>query len=122
MEIRIRPADKEKIYSKVSLHLAENERFYTSVSFRTEESLLKVNRKFSGIRRAAVHQKKCKVQSEDGELKLRIILDRYSLEVFANDGEQVMSMAINTDQSAQGISFCADGAVEMDIVKYDLLE
>jgi len=45
----------------------------------------------------------------------------FSVEVFINDGEQVMSAVILTKQEAKGISFFADGAAKLDIVKYDLL-
>lgn len=58
--------------------------------------------------------------SETGELKVRLILDRFSVEVFINDGEQVMSAVMYTEQEADGISFFADGTVNMDVVKYDL--
>ena len=50
-----------------------------------------------------------------------MILDRFSVEVFVNDGEQVMTATMYTDQSADGISFFADGTVNMDVVKYDLV-
>ena len=60
------------------------------------------------------------MDSKNGELKLRVILDRFSVEVFVNDGEQVMTATMYTDQSADGISFFADGVVNMDVVKYDL--
>ena len=58
---------------------------------------------------------------EDGQLKLRIILDRFSVEVFVNDGEQVLSAVLYTDQEADGITFLAEGTVNMDVVKYDLV-
>ena len=61
------------------------------------------------------------MDSKNGELKLRVILDRFSVEVFVNDGEQVMTATMYTDQSADGISFFADGVVNMDVVKYDLV-
>ena len=61
------------------------------------------------------------MNSTNGELKLRVILDRFSVEVFVNDGEQVMTATMYTDQSADGISFFADGVVNMDVVKYDLV-
>ena len=57
-----------------------------------------------------------------GELKLRMILDRYSVEVFLNDGEQTVTATVLTDLSATGISFFAEGQVEMDIDKYDLFQ
>ena len=52
---------------------------------------------------------------------MRVILDRFSAEVFVNDGEHVLTATMYTGQSADGISFFADGTVNMDVVKYDLV-
>ena len=81
---------------------------------------MKIDRKFSGSRRAIIHQRRCLVNAAGGKLKLRLILDRFSAEVFINDGEQVMSATIYTDQAADGISFFADGKVRMNVVKYTI--
>ena len=51
-----------------------------------------------------------------------MILDRFSVEIFINDGEQVMTATILTDSAAKGISFEADGQVVMDITRYSLFE
>ena len=51
---------------------------------------------------------------------MRVILDRFSVEVFLNGGEQVMSAVIMTEQDAREIAFHAIGDVEIDVVKYDL--
>lgn len=51
---------------------------------------------------------------------MRIILDKFSAEVFVNDGERVLTATIYTDLAADGISFFADGEVTMDVVKYEL--
>ena len=59
--------------------------------------------------------------SRSGEIHLHVILDRFSIEVFVNDGEQVMTATILTDVNAQNISFLADGEAVMDITKYTLL-
>ena len=120
MELVIQPEDKEDIYKKFAVRFAQNDRYHTALSFRPYESVLKIDRKFSGSRRAHIHQRRCLVRNNKDELKLRIILDRFSVEVFINDGEQVMSASIYTEQAARGISFFADGKVKMDVVKYDL--
>lgn len=120
MELVLRPADQQNIYQKFAVRFAQNDQYQTSFSFRPRESVLKIDRKFSGSRRAIIHQRRSLVNSKNGELKIRIILDRFSVEAFINDGEQVMSAVIHTDQEADGISFFADGAAKMDIVKYDL--
>lgn len=121
IELTIRPVEEQNLYYKFAIRFAQNEKYQTSLSFRPRESILKVDRKHSGSRRAIIHQRRSKVSGEDGKLKLRIILDRFSVEVFVNDGEQVLSAILYTDQSADGISFFADGMVNMDIVKYDLI-
>ncbi len=121
MELTLRAEDKEKLYQKFAVRFAQNDTYHTAISFRPLESILKVDRKFSGTRRAIVHQRRSLVDSSDGELKLRIILDRFSVEIFVNDGEQVMSATLYTDPKIDGISFFADGNVTMDVVKYDLV-
>jgi len=120
MELNLRPAKEGEVYRKFAVRFAQNDRYYTSFSFRPRESILKVDRKFSGSRRAVIHQRRCLVADRGGELKLRLILDRFSVEAFINDGEQVMSATMYTEQAADGISFFADGTVCMDVVKYDL--
>ena len=121
IELSLRPGDGEKLYQKFALRFAQNDQYRTAVSFRPHESVLKVDRKFSGSRRAIIHQRRSLVNSRNGEVKLRVILDQFSVEVFVNDGEQVMTATMYTDQSADGISFFADGMVNMDVVKYDLI-
>ena len=121
MELTLRAGDANALYQKFAVRFAQNDQYQTSLSFRPRESILKVDRKFSGSRRAIIHQRRSLVNSKDGSLKLRIILDRFSVEAFVNDGEQVLTATMYTDLSAEGISFFADGLVEMDVVKYDLM-
>ena len=59
--------------------------------------------------------------SRDGSVKIRLILDRYSVEAFINEGEQTITANLYTDMGAQRITFNALGAVSMNIVKYDLI-
>ena len=115
------PEDKGNVYKKFALRFAQNEKFHTELSFRPDESVLKIDRKFSGSERALVHQRRCRVNGDADELKLRVILDRFSAEIFINDGEQVMSAVLFTEQEAKGISFFAEGAAKIDVVKYDLV-
>lgn len=61
------------------------------------------------------------VRPQDGAVKLRVIMDRYSLEVFVNDGEQAATMAIYTPLSAQSVSFeVVEGAAYIDVEQYSL--
>lgn len=121
MELTLRPGDADEMYRKFAVRFAQNGACHTALSFRPHESILKIDRKFSGSRRAIIHQRRSLVNSTDGQIKLRIILDNFSVEVFANDGEHAMSATIYTDPAADGILFYADGKVDMDVVKYDII-
>ena len=113
MDIRIRPEDAQAPYHKFTMRFAQDESCYSILSFRPHESLLKIDRKY-------IHQRRCQVAQKNGEIHLHVILDRFSIEVFINDGEQVMTATILTDPSARQISFEADGRAVMDITKYSL--
>ena len=50
-----------------------------------------------------------------------MVLDKHSLELFVNDGEQAASFVMYTPVTADVISFEAEGEVLMDVDKYDLV-
>lgn len=120
MTVHIRPADVNNLYKRFEIKFADNGKAYSTITFEPDDSIVKIDRKHSGSRRAIVHQRRCSVKKQAGEITLRLILDRYSAELFINDGEQVMSMAIFTDYRADGISFKAVGEVSMDVTMHEL--
>ena len=75
---------------------------------------------FSGTRRAILNQAQCRIDTDVTDLNLRILLDRYSAEVFIEDGRKVMTATMYTIESADRITFHADGAVKIDVTKYEL--
>ncbi|QTE67984.1 glycoside hydrolase family 32 protein [Clostridiales bacterium] len=122
MDITLRPADTENPFRKFTMRFAQNEKYHSDLSFWPYESWLQIDRKFSGSRRAYIHQRRCLVSDRQGEIHLHVVMDRFSVEVFINDGEQVMTATILTDSDARGISFETDGKVLMDITKYTLFD
>lgn len=62
-----------------------------------------------------------KVKDQDGKLRIRILMDLYSVEIFINDGEQACSSLILTETSAERITFRAEGTVQADLEKYDIV-
>lgn len=118
--IDLKPADEDHVYRKFTIRFAARGRYYTTLSFHPGDGIVKVDRKFSGSRRAIIHQRRMLLRHPSSSLKIRLILDRYSAEAFLNEGEQVMTVNLYTDQDADGISFSSEGAVSMNITKYDL--
>lgn len=120
MTVRIHPESKGH-YRKFEIRVAERDEHYTSIIYRPYNRTLEFDRSNSCTRRATAHERKYTVGDNNGEFKVRIILDRYSCEVFANDGELTMSHVFYTSQEADGISFLVyDGSATFDVEKYDL--
>ncbi|MBP3914247.1 MAG: glycoside hydrolase family 32 protein [Lachnospiraceae bacterium] len=113
-------ADRDYLLRRFALRFAKDDRFHTTLSFRPVESTLKIDRKFSGSRRAIIHQRRAKVSFPDGKLRLRVILDRYSVEVFIGEGEKVMTATLYTDIRADRVAFFADGQATLNVTKYTL--
>ena len=121
LEIELRSADPEQIYEKFTIKFAAGGRYYTMLSYHPRDQIMKIDRKFSGSRRAIIHQRRALVPSENGQIRIRLLLDRYSAEVFLNDGAQTITANLYTDIGAQRITFSAQGAVSMNLAKYDLI-
>lgn len=103
------------------LRLAQDAQYRTVLKYDPKDQTIELDRRRSGSRRAIAHSRKIKLKTENDELKLRLILDKYSIEVFINDGEQVMTMTIYTDLATKGISFYASGETCISVEKFDLV-
>ena len=119
MTVSVRPTGSER-YRWFRIRVAKDGEHETIIRYRPDQGTVKLDRIRSGLPRDIVHTRSFLVRPGDGEIKLRIVLDRYSLEVFANDGEQAASAVIYTRQEADAITFEAGGAAMMDVEKYDL--
>lgn len=122
LEIEIAAADPSAPYHQFTIGLAVDDTHHTDVTYLPEEALLLVDRRHAGTRRALAHVSSARVtpQGETRAIRLRIILDRYSAEIFVNDGEQVLTTTFYTEQTADRITFSARGTVQLSISKYDL--
>ena len=47
-------------------------------------------------------------------------MDRYTIEVFVNDGKQAMTTLIYTDLKAQGIVFSSDGKAVFSVEQHPI--
>lgn len=114
--LTIRPGADTNAFT---IRFAEDEQHYTSLTYCPREGVLKLDRRFSGSRQGTIHQREC-VVGQRSELKLRLVLDRFSAEAFVGEGEKAMTAIFFTDLAADGISFVSDGTSSLDVEKYDL--
>lgn len=121
LTVTVRPASPSSLYQCFKLHLAKDGEHETIIRYKPECSTVRVDRTRGGFPHDIVHVRDFLAAQRQGEIKLRVILDRYSLELFVNDGEQAASFVLYTPVSASSISFETDGAVLLDVEKYDLI-
>lgn len=116
LTVQVQPGD----YRSFTIKLAADPEYHTSLTYEPHSSLLTLDRSYAGSRADIVHSRSCKVRPQGGALKLRILMDKNSIEVFANDGEQTMTVWIYTPQTADQITFAADGEVTASVEQYEL--
>ena len=115
--------DIEKIDAKECIiYLASNHRYNSFIKINFKKKTLKFSRRFSGLIKDAVDERKIDVNIKSGKLSLSILLDRFSVEIFVNGGKEVLSSRIYTPAEANEISFIADGEVRVDACKRDIVE
>ena len=120
MTVTVQPIGKDS-YRWFRIRVAKDGEHETIIRYRPDQGTVKIDRTRSGLPHDIVHTRSFFVHDRGGEIKLRIILDRFSLEVFVNDGEQAASAVIYTRQEADAISFEAGGAALMNVEKYGLV-
>ncbi len=109
---------------RITIQCAKGHGCYTSLVLEytgAGTGRLTLDRTNSGTRRALRHTSSCDVSFDpDAGLSLRLILDRFSMEAFIEGGRRVLSAAIYTEPSAEGITFAADGEAILDLDFYQL--
>ena len=121
MTLTIRPWKAEAMYRYFWIKVASNGEDYTSIRFKPGTDTVRVDRTHSGFPHDILNVRDFQVHPDGGNLKLRIVMDRNSMELFLNDGEQAASFILYTPQEASSISFRAEGMAVIDVEKYDLV-
>lgn len=105
-------------FEKLSIQIAHNAEYTSCFTYNQKEQSIAFDRTYSGMRRDAVSQRKMKIDNPQSTLKLRLILDKYSAELFVNDGYQTFSATFYTPLEADEIVFRCDGKAIINIEKY----
>ncbi|MGC5410136.1 GH32 C-terminal domain-containing protein, partial [Streptomyces sp. DT225] len=75
---------------------------------RTRSGAVDFSDTFAGVQRAPLH-------AVNGKVKLRIVVDWSSVEVFGGDGEAVITDQVFPDPSSRGVEvFAENGSVKLD--------
>ena len=107
-------------YDNFEISFACGGDYRVSCNYNKNTKILRYDRKYSGLRRDIICEREIKIYNEKENVKLRFLLDKYSAEIFINDGEQVFSALHITPLEADGIEFYCDGYVSVNIEKYEV--
>lgn len=117
LTVDVKPGD----YERFEIDLAWDEEHRTILYYEPKTGVLTFDRTWAGGQiHDAITSRSCYVDSREGEIHLRIVMDKYAVEIFANGGEQAMSCLTYTDLAAQGIRFGAKGRAEFSAVWHEL--
>lgn len=104
----------------VGIRFAADTECFTQMIFDPVKSTITIDRSASGQSEEITAKRTIKVSDRGGALSLRVLIDRWSAEIFINGGEQVASLTFYTDFRAQDIAFRAEGRALIELTKYTI--
>lgn len=107
-------------YKEFTISFAKNESYVTSFRYDRASQKIEFDRTYSDMTRDAVSKRAMKIKKPEKTLKLRMLFDRFSVELFVNDGAQVFSATYYTPLDAKDIVFTCDGTVVVNVEKYEI--
>ncbi len=100
--------------TKFGLSILKNDDCETLIYYDKEQGQLIFDRTNSGIvSKDREHIKKIDVDLIQNQLKLRVFIDRISVEIFVNDGEYVLSSTVFPLEDASSIEFFSDDGIQL---------
>ncbi len=82
--------------------------------------MLSFDRRQSGSGIEGLNYREMPVPLKDGKLSLRILMDTYSVELFAQQGAHTMTSTVYADLTSTQVEFASDKEVKLTINKWDL--
>ena len=121
LEVEIAPHEVgAAFYREFTIDFAKDNDHFIRLSYKPARSLITIDRSHSGQCSEITARRSYRAAYADGSLSLRILIDKWSAEVFVNGGEQAMSLTYYTPVDAEGITFSADGSIAMDVTAYHI--
>lgn len=107
-------------YSELELRVAAKLDIYTSIIYRPADNTVTFDRSNAGMTCDVIAVRTMQVADRNGAIRLHLLQDLYTLELFVNDGEQAMSCLILTPEEYDGVQIHVKGTVRGRMEKYDI--
>lgn len=102
------------------IKLACGEDKYTQIKYEPMKEIITFDRTYSGLHKDVKTVRKMKIDPFHEEMEIRILMDKYTIEIFVDEGKYAMSSLIYTSLDFENIDFATDGQVDLVIEKYDI--
>ena len=93
--------------------MASNEIYNSYIKIDFDKETLKFSRRFSGLAKDVIDERKIDIETTG--LELSILVDRFSIEVFVNGGEKVLSSRIHTPINADKFRISASDRLRGEV-------
>ena len=118
LTVKLRPQDSS--CRRFTLRVAKDASHFVLIRCELAREELVFDRSKGGSHRDIVHTRHVRARVIDGELTLRLLMDKESVELFVNDGEVAVTSLIPTPMEADQITFDADAPIRMDVTAHHL--
>ncbi|MBQ9210235.1 MAG: glycoside hydrolase family 32 protein [Clostridia bacterium] len=105
---------------RFTLRVARDESHFIQIRCDLARGELIFDRSHGGSVRDIAHTRHVKAEPREGQLTLRLLMDKESIELFINEGERVVTSLIPTPLDAEGITFAADAPIQVKVVAHRL--
>ena len=117
MTLTLKP---ESAASRFTLLLARDDDHEVTIQYDPGRGELLLDRTRDGSAQDIAHMRRISANVKDGQLTLRALLDRESLELFVNGGEKVLTVQLFSPPGADGIAFSADAPCTLSLEAHHL--
>lgn len=107
-------------YTTFEMKLFKSEEHEVVLSYDAQEGILTFDRSNSGSGINGLNKRTLKLENNNTEIKFRLLIDLYSVEVFVNDGEYAMTSTVYAPENSQEISFSFDKPVCINVEKWNV--
>ena len=105
---------------RFTLRLAKDESHEIRIRCDLARGEMVFDRSRGGSQRDIAHTRHVKVRTDGEDMTLRVLLDKESVELFADGGERVVTSLIPTPLQAEGITFAADAPLLISVEAHHL--
>lgn len=102
------------------IQIAKDENWETKIRYEASTETILLDRTRCSCPVDVVHIRRFRVDGKRKQITFRLLLDKHSVELFVNEGEQAATLKLYTPQSADGICFMASHEVQISVEKQEL--